>query len=105
MAIFPDGSPILKLCRMGTRWTSLTAHSLGKSRLLSYADCANSMTHSPICPQVSTDFHHLLRIPEDVKAQEPPVSQDEFECLNLDITVPSVSKSGMPVLIWIHGTF
>lgn len=57
----------------------------------------------PICPQVSTDFHHLLRIPESVRSQEPCLEYDEFRCLNLDVTVPGTPKRNMPVMIWIHG--
>jgi hypothetical protein len=46
----------------------------------------------------------LLRIPEDFEIQDEP--EDEFECLNLDITAPvnaSASEKPLPVLIWIYG--
>lgn len=62
---------------------------------------------SPRCPQNGVDFRHLLRIPEEMQGQE--VREDEFECLNLDVTVPSsytsdtLSKKPLPVLVWIHG--
>jgi carboxylesterase type B len=50
------------------------------------------------------DVRHLLRIPEDFKIE--PEAEDEFECLNLDITRPSVSSTNgpLPVLVWIYGT-
>ena len=62
---------------------------------------------SPRCPQNGVDFRHLLRIPEEIKVQE--VREDEFECLNLDVTMPStytndtLSRDPLPVLVWIHG--
>lgn len=56
----------------------------------------------PRCPQNRYDVGHLLRAPEgDIFYDE---SEDEFKCLNLDVTVPKDSKKGhLPVLLWIHG--
>ena len=49
-------------------------------------------------------MRHLLRIPEDFEIPDEP--EDEFECLNLDITSPPLSaNSSLPVLVWIHGTY
>ena len=49
------------------------------------------------------DVRHLLRIPEDFAIV--PEAEDEFECLNLEITCPPVSSEtvALPVLVWIHG--
>lgn len=49
------------------------------------------------------DVRHLLRIPEDFAIAPEP--EDEFECLNLEITCPPKSSTTgpLPVLIWIHG--
>lgn len=57
----------------------------------------------PKCPQVDVDVRHLLRIPEDYIIEEE--AEDEFECLNLDVTVPANTDSGqrLPVFIWIYG--
>ncbi|KAJ5239074.1 Carboxylesterase type B [Penicillium chermesinum] len=57
----------------------------------------------PRCPQVDVDVRHLLRLPEDFII--PPEPESEFDCLNLEITSPSVHDivSPLPVLIWIHG--
>ncbi|GES66806.1 carboxylesterase [Aspergillus terreus] len=57
----------------------------------------------PRCPQVDVDVRHLLRIPEDFELPKEP--EDEFECLNLEITRPSGAsiKGPLPVLVWIHG--
>jgi carboxylesterase type B len=52
---------------------------------------------------VPIDFQHLLRIPETNQSEEPLVPQDEFECLNLDVSLPKERAPKMPVLIWIHG--
>lgn len=60
-------------------------------------------TRRPICPQVSVDFHHLLRVPESLKGAEQRPRFDEFACLNLDITVPETAEEKLPVYIWIHG--
>lgn len=105
MVVFRDDLLILKLFHMKATPTSLIARDLGISRnILSYVfHVANMSVYSPICPQVSTDFHHLLRVPEEIKSLEPKVDQDEFECLNLAITVPARSRKGLPVMIWIHG--
>ncbi|KAK2006318.1 carboxylesterase [Colletotrichum eremochloae] len=59
----------------------------------------------PRCPQVAIDVGHLLRIPSEHKLPSEP--EDEFKCLNLDVTTPksflSPKRGRMPVLIWIHG--
>ncbi|KAJ1706355.1 carboxylesterase [Aspergillus flavus] len=59
--------------------------------------------YGPRCPQAAVDVRHLLRIPEDFEILDEP--EDEFECLNLDITCPPLSANSapLPVLIWIHG--
>ncbi|KAJ5083398.1 Carboxylesterase type B [Penicillium angulare] len=59
--------------------------------------------YGPRCPQVDVDIRHLLRIPEDFTITPEP--EDEFECLNLEITCPPVSSTSgsLPVLVWIHG--
>ena len=62
---------------------------------------------SPRCPQNGVDFRHLLRIPEEIQGQE--VREDEFDCLNLDVTMPvsyindASQGEALPVLVWIHG--
>ncbi|KAL4898095.1 Alpha/Beta hydrolase protein [Aspergillus ambiguus] len=59
--------------------------------------------YGPRCPQADIDVRHLLRIPEDFEL--PKELEDEFECLNLEITRPSGAsiKGPLPVLLWIHG--
>lgn len=61
----------------------------------------------PICPQsqeCKTVEEILFGInPSDVPRQN--LKQDEFECLNLDITCPAGLSvySRLPVMVWIHG--
>ncbi|KAL3426644.1 carboxylesterase [Phlyctema vagabunda] len=61
----------------------------------------------PQCPQNKVDVTHLLRIPKDLTEGEAPAQEeDEFRCLNLNVSIPSErqdSKSLLPVLLWIHG--
>ncbi|KGO55122.1 Carboxylesterase, type B [Penicillium expansum] len=63
----------------------------------------DSSKYGPICPQPDVDVRHLLRIPEDFPIA--PEAEDEFECLNLEITCPPKSSitGPLPVLVWIHG--
>lgn len=59
--------------------------------------------YSPRCPQAHVDVRHLLRIPEDYGITDEP--EDELQCLNLDVTVPSTVPAGsaLPVVVWIYG--
>ncbi|WDK14589.1 carboxylesterase [Colletotrichum graminicola] len=65
----------------------------------------NCTSFGPRCPQVAIDVGHLLRIPSQYKL--PPEPEDEFKCLNLDVTTPrsclSSKREQLPVLVWIHG--
>lgn len=58
----------------------------------------------PICPQQKRQgFDDLFGFVRE----DPPrlVVQDEFECLNLIVTCPDVSRRmrPLPVMVWIHG--
>ncbi|KAF1356373.1 Alpha/Beta hydrolase protein [Delphinella strobiligena] len=57
----------------------------------------------PRCPQNKYDVGHLLRAPEGNIFYDE--SEDEFKCLNLDVTAPANAGSGdrLPVMLWIHG--
>ncbi|KAL1646875.1 hypothetical protein SLS58_003010 [Diplodia intermedia] len=69
-------------------------------------DCTE---YGPRCPQQAFDVGHLLRLPEDVEL--PREREDEFECLNLDVSVPAAKVEGrkrgelLPVMVWIHGEY
>ncbi|KAJ2901604.1 hypothetical protein MKZ38_001624 [Zalerion maritima] len=59
----------------------------------------------PRCPQLDVDVGTLLRIPRSHKLPNEP--QSEFECTNLDVTLPKAHLGSrtpkLPVLVWIHG--
>ncbi|KAF4990272.1 hypothetical protein FGRMN_8580 [Fusarium graminum] len=61
--------------------------------------------YGPRCPQVPIDVGHLLRIPPSYIF--PVESEDEFNCVNLDVVVPKVyhqcESKLLPVLVLIHG--
>ena len=66
----------------------------------------------PICPQskystLEAELFGLSPSSEEFKALLPKahLKQDEFECLNLNITCPASasSSSNLPVMLWIHG--
>ncbi|KAK1623735.1 carboxylesterase [Colletotrichum phormii] len=65
----------------------------------------NCTEFGPRCPQVKVDVGHLLRIPPEHRL--PVEAEDEFRCLNLDVTVPKsqelLTDQRLPVLVWIHG--
>ncbi|CVK96624.1 related to carboxylesterase [Fusarium mangiferae] len=71
-------------------------------QLPGHLDCTK---FGPRCPQIQADVGHLLRIPPHHKLPVEP--EDEFECTNLDVTLPKLdslsSLDKLPVLVWIHG--
>jgi carboxylesterase type B len=72
--------------------------------LSGYVNCTS---YGPRCPQNPLDFRHMLRIPPEQHVTAR--SEDEFACLNLDITLPAhnlVTNSAQrpfPVMVWVHG--
>jgi carboxylesterase type B len=66
-------------------------------------DCTR---YGPRCPQNHVDVGSLLRIPKSVRP-DVPETEDEFECLNLVVTIPEEPacdpQTKLPVVIWIHG--
>ncbi|WQF77494.1 Putative carboxylesterase, type B, carboxylesterase type B, active, alpha/Beta hydrolase [Colletotrichum destructivum] len=65
-------------------------------------DCTS---FGPRCPQVPVDVGYLLRIP--IEHRLPVEPEDEFGCLNLDVTALrshlSPGREQLPVAVWIHG--
>lgn len=61
---------------------------------------------SPICPQPNQKSleEELIGIP-DTDIPRQVLAQDEFGCLNLNITTPAhqSSSSRFPVMVWVHG--
>lgn len=64
------------------------------------------MSRSPVCPQVKAKGfeEELFGLTEDVAPQQV-LKQNEFECLNLNITCPAHALPGshLPVMFFIHG--
>jgi carboxylesterase type B len=70
-----------------------------------FLQCAEVM-FSPICPQPDQKCleEELIGLAESDTPRQV-FKQDEFECLNLNITCPAGhhSESRLPVMVWIHG--
>ncbi|KAH7918253.1 alpha/beta-hydrolase [Leucogyrophana mollusca] len=72
----------------------------------SYPSIVDATRYGPICPQSNQKSfeEELIGLPDsDIPRQV--FKQDEFECLNLNITCPAGvhSESRLPVMVWIHG--
>ncbi|PYH96640.1 carboxylesterase [Aspergillus ellipticus CBS 707.79] len=88
----------------GIKYASVPARFERAQPVDGFADAVvDATTYGPRCPQVDVDVRHLLRIPENFPIAKEP--EDEFECLNLDITGPpsAPAKGPLPVLLWIYG--
>lgn len=77
-------------------------------------DLGLTIRFSPICPQPRPVFSCQPPFPitpltePTAEQREHILHQDEFECLNLNITCPrraaaSISNPGLPVMLWFHG--
>lgn len=88
----------------------LLSHVSVQSQQLTLAPCR------PICPQIRNRWleSRLYGLPREVipaykPLHEPP--QNELDCLNLTITVPSPAArarcdaltASLPVMVWVHG--
>lgn len=89
------------------------ASELGYGTLLSVTCIPSSLTADvrplprPICPQSNGSQlveELLFGLPEDCIPKQD-LKQDEFECLNLNITSPAGLNqfSRLPVMLWVHG--
>ncbi|OJK04346.1 hypothetical protein ASPACDRAFT_20809 [Aspergillus aculeatus ATCC 16872] len=97
-----DGLPIHEF--RGIKYADIPARFEQAQPLESFDGAAVDATrYGPRCPQADVDVRHLLRIPEDFVIEKEP--EDEFECLNLNITgAPlAASRGPLPVLLWIYG--
>ncbi|KAF2848598.1 carboxylesterase [Plenodomus tracheiphilus IPT5] len=60
----------------------------------------------PRCPQVARDVRRFFSIPAE-QGLPNPVAEDEFECLNLVVSVPNDvlrhPEFTVPVLVYLHG--
>lgn len=64
---------------------------------------------SPICPQIrNTRLEtRLYGLPREIIPEREVLEENEFDCLNLTVTVPAPSCRAkhdlLPVMVWIHG--
>lgn len=73
-------------------------------REVGFGKVLTDVERSPQCPQNHVEADQLLRIPEELGERQE--GQDEFRCLNVNVSLPSgqsTTKELLPVLIWIHG--
>ncbi|KAF8970161.1 Alpha/Beta hydrolase protein [Flammula alnicola] len=91
----------------GIKYASVPARFRQSQLCTSYPPITDATEHGPICPQIQaakSAEEMLFGIPqEEIPIQD--FKQDEFECLNLNITCPGGlnSRSRMPVMLWVHG--
>ncbi|KAL4073622.1 Alpha/Beta hydrolase protein [Scleroderma citrinum] len=90
----------------GIKYASVPARFRQSKICTSYPPVVEAHKYGPICPQSShkTVEDELIGL-SDRDLPRQYLSQDEFECLNLNITCPANqnSESRLPVMVWIHG--
>ncbi|KAI0684906.1 carboxylesterase [Cytidiella melzeri] len=93
---------------LGIKYASVPARFRQSKLFTSYTHMTDATRYGPICPQVKTNMigyeEELFGLTEDVVTQQI-LKQNEFECLNLNITCPADVHSGsrLPVMLFIHG--
>ncbi|OJA17738.1 hypothetical protein AZE42_08824 [Rhizopogon vesiculosus] len=90
----------------GIKYASIPARFRQSKLVTSYPSSVDATRHGPICPQPDQKSleEELIGLAEsDIPRQV--FKQDEFECLNLNITCPAghYCESQLPVMVWIHG--
>ncbi|KAJ7698649.1 carboxylesterase [Mycena rosella] len=90
----------------GIKYASIPARFRQSHLLTTLPPKTEASHYGPICPQpqkksFEEELFALGR--DDVPHQVP--EQNEFECLNLNITCPAglTSQSRVPVMLWVHG--
>ncbi|KUJ07176.1 alpha/beta-hydrolase [Mollisia scopiformis] len=87
----------IKYANIPTRFRQSTLHE-------AFSPVYDATSYGPTCPQplFPTRMEEaLIGIPSPID----PSTFDEFECLNLNITVPANTKpnAGLPVMVYVHG--
>lgn len=90
----------------GIKYASVPARFRQSKLVVSYPSSVDATRHGPICPQPdrkSLEEELIGLADSDIPRQI--FKQDEFECLNLNITCPAGHRreSQVPVMVWIHG--
>ncbi|KAJ3547176.1 hypothetical protein NMY22_g1754 [Coprinellus aureogranulatus] len=90
---------------LGIKYASIPARFRQSKLVTSLPPLTDATKHGPICPQPEGSVEELLFgiAPDCMPYQE--LKQDEFECLNLNITCPAGLNqfSRLPVMLWVHG--
>ncbi|KAI0341437.1 carboxylesterase [Trametopsis cervina] len=93
---------------LGIKYASVPARFRQSRLFTTFPPTTDATHHGPICPQakMSTKGYEeeLFDLTEDVVPRQA-LKQNEFECLNLNITCPSDVLPGtrLPVMFFIHG--
>ncbi|KAF9239318.1 Alpha/Beta hydrolase protein [Melanogaster broomeanus] len=90
----------------GIKYATVPARFRQSHLCISYPPVVDATKFGPICPQPSQKSleEELIGLP-DTDIPRQVLVQDEFECLNLNITCPAGqnSQSLLPVMVWVHG--
>ncbi|KAF8634829.1 hypothetical protein AX17_004080 [Amanita inopinata Kibby_2008] len=92
---------------LGIKYASVPARFRQSKLWARYPLFTDASKYGPICPQINSSKsleEALLGLSDDV-IPKSNLQQDEFECLNLNITCPAglTDQSRLPVMLWIHG--
>jgi len=92
----------------GIKYASVPARFRQSRLFTSYPLITDATKYGPICPQmrnVRTLEETLFGLPEEEIPKQQSLKQNEFECLNMNITCPAglTAHSRAPVMLWIHG--
>jgi carboxylesterase type B len=98
-------SPIYQF--LGLKYATIPARFRQSHLCSSYPDITDASHHGPICPQdqQTKSVEETLFGISQLEIPQQDLKQDEFECLNLNITCPGglTPHSRLPVMLWIHG--
>ncbi|KIP10837.1 hypothetical protein PHLGIDRAFT_65050 [Phlebiopsis gigantea 11061_1 CR5-6] len=91
---------------LGIKYASVPARFRQSKLHTVYPPVTDATRYGPVCPQHNVKGYEeeLFGLPEDVIPQQT-LNQNEFECLNLNITCPANALPGsrLPVMFYIHG--
>ncbi|KAL0578116.1 hypothetical protein V5O48_003859 [Marasmius crinis-equi] len=92
----------------GIKYASVLARFRQSKLFASYPPVTDATKYGPICPQIRNmkSFEEIMfGLTEDELPKHPSLKQNEFECLNLNITCPGglTPRSHVPVMVWVHG--
>ncbi|KAJ7154740.1 Alpha/Beta hydrolase protein [Mycena filopes] len=89
----------------GIKYASVPARFRQSRLLTTLPPTTDASRYGPICPQLHKKCfeEELFGLGQD--AQHQVLEQNEFECLNLNVTCPAglTSRSRLPVMLWVHG--